>query len=418
VHVTAGGVKVETVSPFAFVRPDGMRRLPLPEIPCSDEEARVALDAFWSFMQLDRGGSVAAFAWLMAAMCPMQYARTRDFRRFPILALVGSQARGKSSKADALRLIIDPRNPAHADLPATPKDLAIVGVNQRALSFDNLSSISPVMADALCRRATGDGLEVRGLYTDRGMKVFSGSNPVIVNAIEDAIFERADLLSRTILLDVPAGDRVTDEEVAARFDALRGRVFGALCHCLSRAVRDAHEVTPHVEIRMSSAAAWAVAAGRAVGISEAEVIAAYLASARRGEAIVLDRELPEMLLRFLQPGQKWRGSSEELRSALTAAWAHSHGGDAPPRDWPNNARALRGALARLEPALSREVGVAPAVSPGGNLDEMIRISKAAFAAGDTTRGVKLLREIFQSAKDRADVDIVPQARQLLDAEER
>ena len=72
--------------------------------------------------------------------------------------------------------------------------------------------------------------------------------------------------------------------------------------------------------------------------------------------------------------------------------------------------------AKATPA--REAAVAPALTQSGNLEEMIRISKAAFAAGDTPRGIKLLREVFQSAKDRTDIDIVPQARQLLEAEER
>ncbi len=71
-----------------------------------------------------------------------------------------------------------------------------------------------------------------------------------------------------------------------------------------------------------------------------------------------------------------------------------------------------------KPAAVPPVALAPAVVGPGNLEEMIRISRAAFAAGDSPRGVKLLREIFQSAKDRSDVDIVPQARQLLEVEER
>ncbi len=50
--------------------------------------------------------------------------------------------------------------------------------------------------------------------------------------------------------------------------------------------------------------------------------------------------------------------------------------------------------------------------------ERIQLAKAAFDAGDSVRGVKLLRDIFRAAKDRSDVDILPQARQLLEVEER
>ncbi len=52
-----------------------------------------------------------------------------------------------------------------------------------------------------------------------------------------------------------------------------------------------------------------------------------------------------------------------------------------------------------------------------DLQNTIRLSQAAFTAGDTTRGVKLLREIFRQGKDLREVNLVPQVRKLLDLEE-
>src|SRR5207253_3016364 len=114
--------------------------------------------------------------------------------------------------------------------PGKAKDVAIAGENQRALAWDNVSAITPTMADVLCRRATGDGIEVRGLYTDRDLCVLVGSNPIILNTIVDVVFERPDLLSRALFLEVRGGKRLTDEAVAERFEELHARAFGALCY--------------------------------------------------------------------------------------------------------------------------------------------------------------------------------------------
>lgn len=72
-----------------------------------------------------------------------------------------------------------------------------------------------------------------------------------------------------------------------------------------------------------------------------------------------------------------------------------------------------------KPALAAEER-RPSANPDSStsLDEMVRISQAAFAAGDSARGTKILREIFQSQKDRTDVNIVPQVRKLVELEER
>jgi hypothetical protein len=64
----------------------------------------------------------------------------------------------------------------------------------------------------------------------------------------------------------------------------------------------------------------------------------------------------------------------------------------------------------------------PAADPvnleGVDLEGMAKLAKAAFDAGDGVRGAKLLREVFQAAKDRPGFSLVAPARQLLELEER
>jgi lipoprotein-anchoring transpeptidase ErfK/SrfK len=57
-------------------------------------------------------------------------------------------------------------------------------------------------------------------------------------------------------------------------------------------------------------------------------------------------------------------------------------------------------------------------SEAGDLDSKIRRAQAAFTAGDLSLGKRLLQEVFEAGKDRADGSIVAQVRQLIEIEER
>src|SRR5260370_40302391 len=85
----------------------------------------------------------------------------------------------------------------------------------RVLGFDNLSYLSAHVHGGLCRRANGDGSEVRGLYTDRDQAVFAGSNPVLLTSIADAI-TRPDLLSRALLVQIDSPGRRAPKSILQR----------------------------------------------------------------------------------------------------------------------------------------------------------------------------------------------------------
>jgi lipoprotein-anchoring transpeptidase ErfK/SrfK len=71
----------------------------------------------------------------------------------------------------------------------------------------------------------------------------------------------------------------------------------------------------------------------------------------------------------------------------------------------------------LTPALEERLpgGFAPAAPGGaGALAESIALAEAAFQAGDSHRGVRLLRGVFVQGKNRGDVNLTPQVLALLD----
>lgn len=85
---------------------------------------------------------------------------------YPILILTGEQGSAKSTTARVLRSLIDPANPIARSAPYSEQDLVIAAKHNHVMAFDNLSTIKPAMADALCRIATGGGFGTRKLHSD------------------------------------------------------------------------------------------------------------------------------------------------------------------------------------------------------------------------------------------------------------
>lgn len=79
---------------------------------------------------------------------------------YPILALSGEQGTGKTLLLDLLRRLVDPNVAPLRTLPRDVRDLYISAINGHILAFDNLSSISGEISDALCRLSTGGGFRL------------------------------------------------------------------------------------------------------------------------------------------------------------------------------------------------------------------------------------------------------------------
>ena len=108
-------------------------------------------------------------AWLVMALRPAG--------PYPVLALHGEQGSGKSTAAEALRMLIDPNEALLRPPPRDERDLVIAGSNGRIVALENLSVIQPWLSDALCRVSTGSGFATRELFTDADEAIFSVQLP-------------------------------------------------------------------------------------------------------------------------------------------------------------------------------------------------------------------------------------------------
>src|SRR5262249_26315289 len=146
--------------------------------------------------------------------------------------------------------------------PSNVRDLMISAHNAWCLGFDNLSSLSNQLSDALCRLSTGGGFSTRELYTNDGEKIFEGMRPVLLNGI-DICIGRTDLLDRAIGLSLPViGEetRQTEARFWEGFEAVQPHILGSLFDAVACALRRLPEVQLPDLPRMADFATWICAA--------------------------------------------------------------------------------------------------------------------------------------------------------------
>jgi hypothetical protein len=170
--------------------------------------------------------------------------------------------------ARVLRKLIDPRSAPLRTLPRSLHDLMVEAHNNtRLLIYDNVSTLSDALSDALYRIATGRGYSTRLLFTDREHALFNVQRPVTITAIED-IVRRSDLIDRCIfsqLLAITDAARRMEEALWDEFEADYPRFLGALLSTVLLGLRFWDQVTVPGLPRMADFTHWGEAVCRGLG---------------------------------------------------------------------------------------------------------------------------------------------------------
>jgi putative DNA primase/helicase len=213
-----------------FDRPPNMRALPEPL--CQEAD----LDCLRPLLNLsDKDTFRLLLTWLSFAILPDE--------PYPIIAVSGPAGAAKSSFAEFVRNIIDPSAVPLLGVPRG-QDLVADAKNNAVLCFDNLSTISPSLADDLCRLATGGGMGGRKLYTDDAEATFNASRPMVLTGINE-VTTRGDLADRTIVVRleaIPESGRRTAAEMREEFEYAHPRVLAGLLDTIVLALRPNTEV--------------------------------------------------------------------------------------------------------------------------------------------------------------------------------
>ncbi|MWP38292.1 hypothetical protein GQY15_11850 [Rhodobacter sphaeroides] len=270
---------------------------------------------------------------------------------YPILILTGEQGSAKSTTAKVLRSLIDPANPMARSAPQSEQDLVIAARHNHVLAFDNLSTVKPALADALCRIATGGGFGTRKLHTDSDEALFTATRPILLNGIPD-LASRPDLADRAIILHLPvieAGARQFEAEFWKALDRAAPGILAALLDATSCALARIGSVSLAERPRMADFAKRITAAEPALGWPQGAFLDAYTRNRQSTQAAALDgNPLAEAIIALVTQHGPWQGTATELLKILRQT---APALTADPLTFPRYANQLTSALRRVQPLL-------------------------------------------------------------------
>jgi hypothetical protein len=303
-----------------------------------------------------RNDFVVVVAWLLASL--------RSGGPHPLLAVAGEQGSAKTVLSKLLKALIDPHAALVRALARDERELMIAAMHSHLLAFDNLSSLSAFLSDALCRLASGGSLAVRRLYTDEDEMLFQAARPILLNGIEN-IVSRSDLADRAIFLTLaPIADerRRSEAELWREFERARPAILGALLDAAAHGLRTLPRVRLDRLPRMADFAIWATACETAFW-SSGTFVRCYETNRRASIDDVVDADpVAACVQEIMATRNAWTGSATDLLRA--GAGLNDDGVTRGNAGWPTSPRALAGRLRRAQTVL-RAVGIDIAFSREG-----------------------------------------------------
>ena len=382
VKITAKGWKIVSRPSVRFQRPPRMLPLPIPVQGGS-------LDELWQFVNVREEDRPLVLGWLVQALSPTG--------PYPPLCLYGQQGSAKSTTAKALRALVDPSGAPLRAEPKDVRDLAIAAKSNWVLAFDNLSYITHELSDALCRLSTGGGFATRQLFSDADEVIFDFQRPVILNGIEE-LATRADLLERSIILDLPPineDDRKTEKKFWIAFSSALPRILGSLFNAVVTALKKLPSTELPTKPRMADFAIWAHASESSWGSASGKFLHAYQANQDAAQKLPLESSpITEPLFKFLAKlkAKEWTGTAtgllEELEKPLEDSVKRK-------KTWPANPQVLSNHLRRLLPNLKTE-GVLIDFNHSGKRLICIKTTKKSVATTKKTAEPSLSSSKFQN----------------------
>jgi hypothetical protein len=376
IEVTKDGWEVTTATPLQvrFIRTAGMKALPKP-VRSKEELLRLLM----SLLNIDTRGTNGRIttrnAVLLAGVLIYSFTNRGPY---PILAVSGEKGSAKTTFVESVKTIIDPSTTATRGLPEKQDDLMIAAANSHVLAYDNVSHISPWLADAFCRLSTGAGFGTRMHYSQSQEVLYHGRKPIILNSIGD-ISDRADLLDRAIILELPtvSGDkRLAIEEYWKRFDIALPLILGKVMDCLVCALRGYGQVKLKSLSRMADFEKFVSAAESTIPVADGGFQRAYAQNRENTSSIALSTPLVEAVEELVKY-EDFEGTSTECLTRLNGCLGERITRSC---DWPRISRVLSEQLKRLAPNL-RELRIDVEFTRTG-AKRLIRITKKRDGEGD------------------------------------
>jgi hypothetical protein len=352
IEVGPDGWQVIDNAPLHFIRTASMRPLPVPEKGGSVEDLRPLINVG------DDGDFVLIVAFLLDAL--------RNDGAHPVLVINGGEGTAKSTLVEILRELIDPSRAPFNGLPQSQRQLLQAG-DGYLRAFDNVSSISPKVSDALCRMSTG-----------------GSAHPVIINGTDDFAV-RPDLADRGLFVNpAPVSDRRrrSKQEIWTTFEAVRSRILGALLDAVAYGLRALPTTRLDALPRMADFALWISACEPALW-PEGTFMTAYLDNRADAAEKLIETDVVATAVRvFMANRASWSGTATELDAILRATTNNIEGA----KGWPAAPRILAARLNGLASSLGKTGITVTFKREGHDRKRVITLSSSADRPDPPTPG--------------------------------
>lgn len=344
VEITANGWRVIPLRecPVLFSADEPFHPLPRPVF---DPEVSLHRLGAWMHVASPEGLDLI-IAWLIGVFSDGPY---------PHLLLTGPSGSSKSTAMTILHRLIDPGLGDRKELPDHPFEIGLEASRSVICCYDNVSFVPQRMSDALCRLSDGASWTARRLYTNADMIEIFAHAPAILTSIDDAVLNRGDVMSRTLVVSFNAlspVERRPRAEIMREVDDAIPTLLGALYNAVSCAMRNKNNVRLSLTGRLADFQRWAEAAAPAVGWKPGYVSELYLDSLSHGSEIVLQSSaLAQSILHLLdQTGGHWSGLASHLLDEIKTLQDDPNG---LPADLPKTPNHMTAQLRRLIPEFER-----------------------------------------------------------------
>jgi hypothetical protein len=213
------------------------------------------------------------------------------------------------------------------------------------------------MSDTFCRITTGAGFTKRKLYSDADEVAIQIARPFLLNGIS-SIISRPDLGDRSIIVNTPKlKKRRSHDDVTSEFKSDKPKIFGAILCGISGYLKYKDDIEIDSGHRLFEFLRVGIALERTYGWPEGSFMQEFDAMKRNQVLQEYDcHSLVKGICKLIQGAgrKKWRGSAEELMSAIDFS-SVSEGYSKEP-DFPKNVAQLGKDLSRLTPLL-RDIGI-------------------------------------------------------------
>lgn len=338
IHITPRGWQILNESPVLFRRSKQAKPVPIPL-------------AGGTLADLKALANVEDVDDLLLVTVLIDYLRPDT--AYPVTELIGEQGSGKSTTAENMRRLIDPKSVNLKSKTKSVEDLFINARNNHFVCLNNLSRLSGDEQDAICNLSTGGGYASRKLYTNDEEVTYEAKRPVLLNGI-NPVTTQSDLVSRVVRIECPSledsATRLDDRELADVFKKRAPLALGFLLDTMAEAL----SVLPSIELsdkpRLMDFARLGAAVGRVLDPDAGEL--AFTNRYREAQEAASLQALDGMpvivaLLEYLGKHAPYTGNYAGLLKSI-----EDKIGKTMDAAWPKSGRGLSDAIGRAKPTLN------------------------------------------------------------------